>query len=230
MTESSMAISMPLEENAERIARARAFVRARRHSRRVRALRYLLPVAGVLAIAGFFVKTHLAFPGAPDLARAGLSVTGSSIIMDQPRLTGFTGDSREYSVAADRAIQPLGNPGEVRLETLEATLLSADRGATKIAAETGDYDHVKNTLRLFGVINIDSAEGYRLTMKDADIDFGAETMTSENPVTIGYENSEITGNRLSISDGGKHIVVEGRVRTTVMPSKEEADPAAATVP
>jgi lipopolysaccharide export system protein LptC len=230
MTEPSMALTATFGDASETTSRGRAFTRARRHSRRVRVLRYLLPLVGVLAIAGFAVKAHLSFPGVPDISRAGLTVTRSSIIMDRPRLTGFTGDAREYSVAADRAIQPFGNPSEVRLETLEATLLSPDRGATKIAAETGDYDHAKNTLRLFGVINIDSAEGYRLTMRDADIDFGAETMKSENPVKIGYEDSEITGNSLSISDGGKHIVVEGRVRTTVLPSKQEADPAAASTP
>lgn len=220
-----MALTATWRDSSARTgARKRAFTAARRHSRRVRALRFLLPVAGVLAVAAFAAKTHFSFPGMADLTSAGLSVTRNSIIMDRPRLTGFAGDKREYTVAADRAIQPLASPGEVRLESLQATLTSATGGVTTISADSGDYDHTNNTLRLFGTIEVNSAEGYKLTMTDADIDFEAETMVTENPVKIGYEDSEITGDRMSATDGGQRIVVEGGVRTVVNRAATAAAP------
>lgn len=211
---------------AGRPARRRAFAAARRHSRRVGLLRVLLPLAGVLAVAGFVVKTHFALPGDLDLTAASLSVTRNSIIMDRPHLTGFDGDRREYSLLADRAIQPLSSPGQVRLEDIEAKVSAAGQGPTSITAEAGDYDHEKSTLQLLGAIAVDSAEGYRLRMSGANVDFGAETMASENPVSIGYADSEITGQKLSVSDGGKLIVIEGNVRTVLMPPKRAAAPAA----
>lgn len=212
---------------AGRLARRRAFAAARRHSRRVVLLRVLLPIAGVLAIAGFVAKTHFALPGDVDLTAASLSVTRNSIIMDRPHLTGFDGDRREYSLLADRAIQPLSSPGQVRLEDIEAKVSAAGQGPTSITAEAGDYDHEKSTLQLLGAIAVDSAEGYRLRMSGANVDFGAETMASDNPVSIGYADSEITGQRLSVSDGGKLIVIEGNVRTVLMPPKRVAAPPAA---
>ncbi|MEA3047408.1 MAG: pyruvate dehydrogenase component beta subunit [Sphingomonadales bacterium] len=216
-----------LHAPADRLARRRAFVAARRHSRRVGLLRLALPVAGILAIAGFVVKAHLGLPGDADLSAASLSVTRNAIIMDRPHLTGFDRNRREYSLFDDRAIQPLTRPGQVRLENIEAKVAPAGQGATKITAEAGDYDHEKRTLQLLGAIAVNSADGYRLHMNGAKVDFGASTMVSDNPVSIGYADSEITGRRLSVAGGGKLIVIEGDVRTTVMPPKRAAAPVAA---
>ena len=211
---------------AGRLQRRRAFAKARRHSRSVALLRVLLPVAGLLAVAGFVVKTHFSLPGDIDLTAANLSVTRNSIIMDRPHLTGFDGDRREYSLLADRAIQPLSSPGQVRLEDIEAKLSAAGQGPTSITAEAGDYNHENSTLQLLGAIAVDSAEGYRLRMSGASVDFGAETMASDKPVSIGYADSEITGERMSVTDGGNVIVIEGNVRTVLMPPKRAAASAA----
>ena len=89
-------------------------------------------------------------------------------------MTGFDGDEREYSLMAERAIQPLASPGQVRLEAIEAKVTAAGQGATSITAEAGDYDHEKSTLQLLGAIAVNSADGYRLRMSGANIDFGAE--------------------------------------------------------
>ena len=198
-----------------------AFAAARRHTRAVRVLRALLPVAGLLALGGFVVKAHFELPGNLDLTAASMSVTRNSIIMDRPHLTGFDGDSREYSLLADRAIQPLTNPGQVRLESIEAKV-SGEEGATSITAEAGEYDHQKSTLQLLGAIAVNSAEGYVLRMTDAYVDFGAGTLVSEHPIAIGYGASEVTGGNLAASDGGNLIVIEGGVRTVIMPPKSDA--------
>ena len=215
-------VSAPKRLQAVRAMRSRAFLAARRHTRLVRILRVLLPVAAVLAVAAFFVKVDLGLPGDLDLSSARLSVTKNSIIMDHPHVTGFAGDGREYSLSADRAVQPLNNPGQVRLETIEAKITTAEGGTTSVTAEAGDYDHEKSAIKLLGPIRVDSADGYKLNMTDAEVDFHAGTLASGNPVSIGYGESEIAGDRLSVGDGGKHVVIEGRVRTVLMPPKRQA--------
>jgi lipopolysaccharide export system protein LptC len=190
----------------------------------------LLPIAGLVAVAGFVVKTHFSLPGDIDLTAANLSVTRNSIIMDRPHLTGFGDGKRGYSLSANRAIQPLSRPGQVRLEEISARVSGTTEGETKITAEAGDYDHEKSTLQLLGAIAVDSAEGYRLRMSGASVDFGASTLVSDNPVSIGYADSEITGQRMTVSEGGKLIVIEGKVRTVLMPPKRAVAPTAAAVP
>ena len=98
-------------------------------------------------------------------------------------------------------------------------MAAAGHGAATIIAEAGDYDHGMSTLVLHGDIVVDSAEGYAVRMRDADIDFKAGTLTSPNPVSVGYQGSEITGQRFNASKGGKILLFEGGVRTTLMPPK-----------
>jgi len=236
MTELDMALAASWQDAeidpqafAERLQRRRAFSAARRHSRRVAVLRVILPIAGLLAVAGFAVKTHFSLPGDIDLTAASLSVTRNSIIMDRPHLTGFNDGQRGYSLSADRAIQPLTNPGQVRLEEISAKVTGGSQGETSITAEAGDYDHKKSTLQLLGAIAVLSAEGYRLRMSGANVDFGAGTLVSDKPVSIGFADSEITGERMTVSDSGKLIVIEGNVRTVLMPPKRAA-PAAPRTP
>ena len=211
-------------------ARQRAFRAARRRSRTVRVLRILLPAIGVAAIVAFVALTRLGLPIALDLSNARLSITPNAIIMEHPNLTGFDAEQRAFSIAAERAVQSLSNPNQVRLEAIKAKITAAGHGSTTIAAEAGYYDHSKRTLRLEGDIVVDSAEGYALRMADVDIDFLAGTMQSAAPVTVIYNDSELTGQRFSASGSGKRIVLDGGVRTTIMPPKREttrADPARA---
>jgi lipopolysaccharide export system protein LptC len=175
----------------------------------------------VVGVAGFVAIARLSLPAGLDLESARLSVTRNSVIMDRPHLTGFDRRHREYSVSARRAIQPLLNPAQVRLEDIQATFETSEGAMTTVTAEAGDYDHAKGTLKLLGAIAADSPNGYKVRLTDADLDFNAGTVVSENPVTFHYEDSSVTGDRLAVSDGGKLVVIEGNVHTTVMPPKRK---------
>jgi lipopolysaccharide export system protein LptC len=228
MADSEMSFSASWQDSGApgpAAARGKAIVAARRHSRHVRILRVLLPLIGLVAIGVFFVLTQLGLPGALDLSAARLSITPNAVIMEHPNITGFDGEHLEYSVVAERAIQPLLSPDQVRLEAIEAKLATGD-GATTVTAESGDYDHTARTLRLEGAITVDSDQGLALRLNDADIDFTAATMQSDHPVTVIYADGETVGQRFRATDGGKRIRFEGGVSTTIMPPKREAAPAA----
>jgi lipopolysaccharide export system protein LptC len=210
---------------AEERARSRAFSRVRRHSRLVRVLRVVLPLAGIGAIAAFVVVARMGLPSGLDMESASLSVTRNSIIMEHPRLTGFDKRHREYLVTADRAIQPLTDPGKVRLENIHATLQAGNGGPAQVEAEAGDYDHGKRLLDLLGAITVHSSDGYVLNLDDAQVDFGAGTVNTKNPVRIVHGDSSVSGDSMSVKDNGKLIRIEGHVRTMLMPPKHEAKPA-----
>lgn len=200
-------------------ARLKAFRAARRHSRNVRVLRLLLPAAGVLAVAGLFALTRLGLPIPVNLSSAGLNITSEAVIMEQPRLTGFDGDNREYAVSAARAIQPLATANRLNLEEIEATITVVGQGVTTIRSGSGLYDHSARTLRLEDGITVNNVGGYALSLIDADIDFGAGTMRSDKRVTVTYADSEVTAERFLATENGKHLIFDGSVRTTVLPPK-----------
>jgi lipopolysaccharide export system protein LptC len=202
--------------------RARAFAAARRHSRIVRRLRIALPATGAAIVVGLAAATGAGAPGDADLSMARLSVTKNSIVMERPHLTGFDADGRQYSVSADRAIQALADPDAVRLEDISAEVAVPGQGTATLRADAGDYDNTTSRLQVEGAIAVDSSQGYALRMQGADIDFGAGTMRSQNPVTVHYEDSRTTGQSIAVTEGGDRIVVEGGVRTTLMPPNRSA--------
>lgn len=204
---------------SDRQRRRRAFQAARRHSRWVRRLRILLPSAGGLAVLAFAGIAQFKLPENLDLSAARLSVTPSSIIMDRPHLKGFDEKNQEYSVQADRAVQALANPNAVSLEKIIATIGKAGKVGATITAESGDYDRGKSTMQLHGAISVDSPEGYSVRMTDADIDLGAGTMVSPNPVTVTYGRHKTTGKTIAVAGGGDSIILQGDVRTTLIPEK-----------
>ena len=85
---------------------------ALRHSRHVRALRIGVPAAlfaALLLIVGANyapMGKRLQLPG--ELRK--LVIKGTKVTMQQPRLTGFTNDSRPYEFGADFAEQDITKP------------------------------------------------------------------------------------------------------------------------
>ncbi len=210
---------------SERDIRRKAYRSARRHSLLVRVLRYMLPASGVLAVGVLIALSWIFTPGQFNITVARTSITGNGIVMERPTLTGFDKDNRRYQVSADTAIQNITTPNEVRLNDISAEITLPDKGSATITAAGGDYDNKTSTLKLIGPIKVDSTFGYKLSMKNADIDLDAGTLKSKNPVTIRYQDSEITGDTMSVSEGGKVVVLEGRVESHLMPPKRPADAA-----
>jgi lipopolysaccharide export system protein LptC len=204
---------------AEWKRRRQTFQAARRHSRMVRRLRVLLPGAGVTILIALVIATQFSLPVGLDLAGARLSVTRNGIVMDNPHLTGFDRNNRQYALTADRAIQALTNPNAVRLEAIKARVSMQDRSSAVVTADSGDYDHKEQTLKLHGGVAVDSSDGYLLRMTGASIDLGAGTLASANPVAVLYEDSRTVGDSISVKKGGQIVVLQGNVRTTLMPPK-----------
>ncbi|MBK1623239.1 LPS export ABC transporter periplasmic protein LptC [Afifella marina] len=200
-------------------ARDKAFRKAKRHSAFVRFLRVLLPVGGVAGIAVLALIGQFSSDEQFDLSIAKTTIAKNAIIMDNPKLTGFDRYDREFRLEADRAIQKFTSPDAVTLENITAHINSPGRGPVAIDAVTADFDNAKGDLQMGGNIVVDSADGYGLTLTGAQIDTKSGTLKSDNPVSITYQDSETTGNSIDATDGGQRIIIQGNVRTRIMPPK-----------
>jgi lipopolysaccharide export system protein LptC len=206
----------------DRGVREKAYRSARRHSVLVRLLRFLLPASGALALVVLSVMSWVSTPAPYEITVADKYVSLDGIVMDRPTLTGFDKQNRRYKVSAEQAIQNITTPSQIRLNDISAEVTLPDQGSATITAGGGDYDNSRNTLKLLGGIKVDSTLGYKVSMKNAEINLQAGSLVSKNPVTIRYQDSEITGDTMTVSDGGKVIVLEGRVQSSLMPPKRPA--------
>jgi lipopolysaccharide export system protein LptC len=195
--------------------RTRAFARARRHSRLVRLLKIAIPVGAVvggLVIAAWAILDPFRHVG--GLSLGPVSLSGTEITMESPRLTGFRDGTRPYEVTATVATQDVRQPNLVELKDLRARIVTDDRGsAARMEASTGLLDTQKEHLELRDQVRLTTETGERVELRSAAVDFKAGTVVSSEPVTVTLGNGVIRASGLEVKDSGKVMHFRGRVQT-----------------
>src|SRR5271155_1356368 len=203
---------------------ARAFELARRHSRLVRILRVAFivgGVGGVVALTG--LGLYRTFGGAiGGLSIGDLSVDGTKITMDRPRLTGARPDGGSYVINAAKAIQDVKDPTEVDLVEIDGDIVPHGRDRMRLSATSGHYDSGHERLDLSGVVRLKNSS-YTIDLRSAHIDFKTGVYSSREPVTV------VTASGTSISadsgwarDNGKEFRFEGHVKSTIRPNSSDS--------
>lgn len=208
--------------------RDHAYGDARRHSARVRALRILLPTGAVLALAVLVGVSSLnPFGRIPGLTLGPVTMSGSKVAMESPRLTGFRKDSQPYEVTATAAYQDIRKPTVIELKTMRARLAIDDAGTmARLSSAIGVFDTSKEQLELSEDIRITTDRGEEVSMRSASIDFKAGTVVSRDPVRITLSAGTVEAEGLQVADGGRTISFTGRVRTRLDAGGPATDPAA----
>src|SRR5579863_4827550 len=196
--------------------RRRAFVAAARHSRLVRILRFVAPTAALLAIAAMilFALFNPFRRQVGDLSVGDLSVDGTKIVMNHPRLTGARRDGQGYVVNAARAIQDITHPATVELKEIDGDVAMADNSRLRITAATGVYDSVRQLLTLSQNVHLRSPN-YDVTLSSADVDFKGGLYNTNEPVSVVTDNgATIRADSASARDNGGELTFVGHVHST----------------
>lgn len=181
---------------------------ARRHSRLVRVVRIVLPVAIVLALGALAFFTYfdpLRILDTLPSVSGKLAIQGSKITMEAPRIAGFTRDSRSYEMTAETAIQDIASPDVVDLKNLRATFELPGPNLVQITAATGVYNTKSEQLVMRERVLFTTAHGYRGRLREAAVDVKKGNIVSEQPVELTLPDGLLKANRLEIIDSGDLI-------------------------
>jgi len=208
--------------------RTRAFARARSHSRWVRFFKRAIPVGALVGIAGIVFATWFdPFGEVEGLTLGPVTVSGSHVTMESPRLTGFRNDSRPYEVTASSARQDVRKPNLVELSDLKARIVTDDQGnAARLEAVSGILDTQKEQMELRRDVRVRTDGGQDVRLTSAFVDFKAGTVVSNEPVTVSLGNGVIRAAGLEVTDNGKVLHFRGRV-STVFDGPAERPPSGA---
>ncbi len=204
----------------------RAFRAALRHSRHVRLLRIGIPVLVVLSLAvtvaiPVVLKPLRALSKLPvDLGS--VVVSGTKIMMQQPRIAGFTRDNHRYDLTAQAAGQDLKNPDMVELQGIHATIEMQDDASVRMTAQNGIYNSKTELLTLTNNIVVTSPNGHEALLSEAVLDTRAGKITSESPVYVKTPTATINANRMEVAEGGDLMRFERGVTVTLTPDSEMA--------
>jgi lipopolysaccharide export system protein LptC len=208
----------------------RAFRAAVRHSRLVRILRVVIPGAVVLAVVGGVVFSLLLKPlnvlSKLPVDVKGLVVSGTKIMMQQPRIAGFTRDNRRYVLTAQAAGQDITKPDLVELHGINATMEMKDQDTFETTANDGIYNSKTELLTLRENIVVTSASGYRALLSEAVVDIKGGKIVSEKPVQVKTAAWTINANRMEVIDSGDVMRFERGV-TVVLTQESTASAAGA---
>lgn len=196
-------------------SRERVFRRAIRHSRLVHLLRLGIPAAVVIGAAviglGMWLKPLTILANLPkDLPPPVIS--GTKITMQQPRLAGYTNDSRPYELSAAAAAQDLLKPDMLELQKLRAKMEMQDKAVVELTAATGLYDTKSELLTLKQDVVLVSSTGYQAYLSEAVIDIRAGRVVSEKPVHVKMLDGMLDGSRMEITENGDLVRFDGGVK------------------
>jgi lipopolysaccharide export system protein LptC len=195
------------------------FAEADRHSRRVRLLKFGLPLAALFAVGFFAAATILVDSKLPTPSVQAIAMTDGRIVMAKPKMEGYDAEKRPYSMTAEQAIQQSASSSVVELEKIAADLPFGKAETAKLTADAGVFDNASNTLDLKDNIRFFTSDGMQAVLTQANINLSTNEMTSDAPVDIVTEGSHITADRMKIEEGGKVFVFESRVRLKIDANK-----------
>lgn len=207
---------MSARGDAEQIYRA-----AIRHSRHVHWLRVGVPAAIVLALLTVAAANYM--PSIGNLRPMGdvgsLVIKGTKVTMQQPRLNGYTVDSRPYDFTAEAADQDITKPELMELHRVHAKVEMEDKSMVIITSDSGTYDMKTEMLTLRDNVHLVSSTGYEARLSEAAIDVHKGTVLSEKPVWVKFTNGVLNAKRLQVLGSGEVIRFGGGVAMTVNPQQ-----------
>ena len=204
---------------AGRSARAgsRAYRRARRHSVLVRLFRFAIPLAATVAIGAVAVIAIFdPFGKMGGISLGPVSLSGTKITMEKPKLTGYKKDNRGYEMTATAALQDIKKPTIVELKEIKGRMALDDSGAlAHLEAVSGIFDSQKEHLELQQAIYVRTDNNQEAWLKSAKIDFKAGTLFSKEAVKVSMPGTTIEADAVDITEQGKVISFIGRVKTVL---------------
>jgi lipopolysaccharide export system protein LptC len=144
-------------------------------------------------------------------------VSGTKIMMQQPRIAGFTRDNRRYDLTAQAAGQDVTKPHIVELQGIHATMEMQDDAVFNMTALTGLYDSKTELLKLSNNVVVTSTNGNEAQLAEALLDIRAGKIVSEKPVFVKTSTLSINANRMEVLDSGDVMRFEQGVTVVLSP-------------
>lgn len=204
--------------------RTRAHARAHRHSARVRKLRRLIPVAagGAMLLLAAYLFNPLGTI-APGVSVGPITLSGTKVRMENPKLSGFRKGDRGYEVTATAALQDMRKPSLIELEAMRGHIATDEKGGiARLEAATGLFDTTREALDLNREIRIWTDKGEEARLNSAAIDFKTGSVRSQEAVTVTVPSGSVAADGLDVVENGRVISFIGNVHT-VFHGQEKAN-------
>ena len=207
-----------------------AFRAAGRHTWHVRLLRRFMAVGSVVCLIGilgyaFFNPFRMSIP---SVSIDSLGLNGTTVTMDNPKLSGFKSDGRPYTLIARQAVQDARTPNILELHDLDADVTMPDKSVAHVVSSSGVYDSSNETMTFHHDVRLTTDGGMDVHMASGYVEMKNGLVSTEQPLTVVMTNSTVSADSMHVTGNGKSIAFEGHVHT-IMLAPDTAQKTAATL-
>ena len=189
------------------------------HDRVVRTLAVVLP-AGIGVLAAIMVFSPLSPRGEVSflLDRNKVTVVDDRLRVDRAMYRGADNRGRPFSITAGSAVQHTAQNPVVAMRELVARMLLT-QGPAVLSANSGAYDMNAEQMHVFGPVMFATADGYRMTANDVDIDVEGQRMASRGRVSGEVPAGSFTADRIVSDLNARTVTLDGHARLRMTPGR-----------
>ena len=187
--------------------------------RLVRTLAVALP-AGVGVLAAIMVFSPLSPRGEVSflLDRNKVAVVDDRLRVDRAMYRGTDDKGRPFSITAGSAVQHSAQNPVVTMQELVARMLLS-QGPAVLSANSGAYDMDAQQMRIFGPVMFATADGYRMTAQDVDLDIQKQRMASRGRVSGEVPAGTFAADRIVSDLNARTVTLDGNARLRMTPGR-----------
>lgn len=144
-----------------------------RYTRFVGIMKRALPMAAatlLAAVLAYSLQPRMQNSKNMAITFRNFHIFNNDLMMTKPRLTGVDGNGKPYVVTAEDAIQDPHDSKRAQLHKVEADMTLKTGEWVNLTATRGQLDEGKQFLKLAGVIDVYSDNGYEVHTSAANID------------------------------------------------------------
>ncbi|WP_155264885.1 LPS export ABC transporter periplasmic protein LptC [Sphingomonas segetis] len=186
------------------------------HDRLVKWTKVILPAGvgvliAVLALAPLGKKSDVSF----ILDKKKVENAPERMRVEQARYVGTDNKGQQFTIVANRAIQPSSEVPVVDIRGMFARLALA-QGPLLIAANQGRYNVDTQKIMIDGPVKVAGAGGYRLATRDVTVDLKQRELTSDGPVAGAMRLGQFQAGRLHADLGDRTVVLDHGARLKIV--------------
>lgn len=189
------------------------------HDKLVRFLARALPAAvgvllAIMVLAPLSPRGEISFL----LDRTKVAIVQDRLRVASAMYRGQDDKGRNFSVTAGGAVQHSARVPIVEMNELTARILLKD-GPAILSASTGNYDFSKEAIDVFGPVNLQTADGYRMTATNVNIDMRGQRLVSRGPVEGRIPAGTFSADRIVADLSARTVTLDGHARMRMEPGK-----------
>ena len=180
--------------------------------RTVRLLAVVLP-----GLIGMLLAVMVLTPLAPRgeisflLDRTKVAVVQDRLRVASAMYRGADKEGRNFSVTAGNAVQHSAREDVVQLRDVTARVLLKD-GPAILTTQAGAYDFGRQFIKVPGVVNFESSDGYRMITEGASIDLNTRRLVSDGHVEGKLPTGTFSADRAVADLDERTVTLEGHAR------------------